>query len=549
LRAALYLRVSTKRQAEKDLSIPDQRKQLEAFCKQRGWMVASEFVEPGASGTTDDRRPAFQAMLGSALGSERPFDVIIVHSFSRFFRDAYKFEYHRRKLDKAGVSLISITQEVGEDPMGEMVRQILNLFDEYQSKENAKHVLRAMNENARQGYWNGARPPFGYAAVAVETKGDAVKKKLVVNPEEAELVKETFRLFQHGTGKSGPMGVRRIVNHLNSSGVTYRRGHKFSSGLVHAMLTCTTYKGQHHFNRRSKKTGQVKDRAEWVPFETPAIIEPAVFDLVQAQLASRAPTVTPPREVNGPTLLTGLAKCSSGSGMTVRTGKGGRYKYYTCHRHMNQGACDCSRKSIPMPMLDGIVLDELESRILVPERIAAILTELIDRTRQANSDGKARVRDLNRQEREITAKLERLYDALSDGMVQKTETFQSKVAQLEKQRAEIIRLKSQMAGQSALPAKVLAQNNLEKFTKAVKANLRDEDPAFRRAYVRQFVDRVEVSYDEVRISGSKAALAGAIASQEKGTSEGVPSFVRKWWAVQGLNLRPHACEACALPLS
>jgi len=338
LRAALYLRVSTKRQAEKDLSIPDQRKQLEAFCKQRGWTVAAEFVEPGASGTTDDRRPAFQAMLGSALEAERSFDVIIVHSFSRFFRDAYKFEYHRRKLDKASVGVISITQEVGEDPMGEMVRQILNLFDEYQSKENAKHVLRAMNENARQGYWNGARPRFGYTAVAVETRGDAVKKKLVVNPEEAELVREIFRLFQHGTGKSGPMGVRRIVNHLNSTGVTYRRGRKFSSGLVHAMLTCTIYKGLHHFNRHSKKTGQVKDRAEWVPFETPVIIEPVVFDRVQAQLASRAPTVTPPREVNGPTLLTGLAKCSSGSGMTVRTGKGGRYKYYTCHRHMRTKA-------------------------------------------------------------------------------------------------------------------------------------------------------------------------------------------------------------------
>jgi len=70
----------------------------------------------------------------------------------------------------------------------------------------------------------------------------------------------------------------------------------------------------------------------------------------------------------------------------------------------------------------------------------------------------------------------------------------------------------------------------------VKANLRAQDPAFRRAYVRQFVDRVEVSEGEVRISGSKAALAGAIAAQEKGISEGVPSFVRKWWAVQGLNL-------------
>jgi len=549
MRAALYLRVSTKRQAEKDLSIPDQRKQLEGFCKQRGWTVAAEFVEPGASGTTEDRRPAFQAMLNSALGPERPFDFIIVHSFSRFFRDAYKFEYHRRKLDKSGIGVISITQEVGEDPMGEMVRQILNLFDEYQSKENAKHVLRAMNENARQGYWNGARPPFGYAAVAMGTKGDAVKKKLAVDPKEADLVKEIFRLFQHGCGKGGPMGVRRIVRHLNASGVTYRRGYKFGSGLVHAMLTCTTYKGVHYFNRRSKKSGKVKDRSEWVPFETPVIIEPTIFDQVQAQLRARAPAVTPPREVNGPTLLIGLVKCSSGSGMTVRTGKGGRYKYYTCARHMNQGGCDCSRKSIPMPTLDGAVLNELESRIFVPERLEAILTELIDRTRRSESDGKAQVRDLHRQEREISAKLDRLYDALSDGTVKKTDTFQSKVAQLEKQRDDIIRVKSQNVRQSTLPTKVLAKNNLERFTSEVRANLRDTDPAFRRAYLRQFVDRVEVSKGEVRISGSKAALADAIAAQQKGPSDGVPGFVREWWSVQGSNLRPPPCQGGILPLN
>ncbi|WP_158272200.1 MULTISPECIES: recombinase family protein [unclassified Caulobacter] len=36
-RAALYLRVSTGRQAESDLSIPDQRRQLEAFCAGKGW--------------------------------------------------------------------------------------------------------------------------------------------------------------------------------------------------------------------------------------------------------------------------------------------------------------------------------------------------------------------------------------------------------------------------------------------------------------------------------------------------------------------------------
>ncbi len=248
-------------------------------------------------------------------------------------------------------------------------------------------------------------------------------------------------------------------------------------------------------------------------------------------------------------MLTGLAKCSSGSGMTVRTGKGGRYKYYTCARHMNQGACDCRRKSIPMPTLDSIVLNELECRIFVPERLEAILAALIALQRHSEADGRARTRELNRKEREITAKLDRLYDALSEGTVQKTVTFQSKVAGLEKERAEIIRLKSETVRQSALPAKVLAKNSLERFTEGVRANLRGEDPAFRRAYVRQFVDRVEVSEGEVRISGSKAALAGAIARQETDSPEGVPSFDRGWWSVQGSNLRPFPCQGNILPLN
>ena len=46
-RAALYFLVSTGRQAEADLSIPDQRRQALAYCAARGWDVAIEFVEPG----------------------------------------------------------------------------------------------------------------------------------------------------------------------------------------------------------------------------------------------------------------------------------------------------------------------------------------------------------------------------------------------------------------------------------------------------------------------------------------------------------------------
>src|SRR6478672_4524922 len=58
-RAALYMRVSTGRQAEHDLSIPDQRSQLRSWCRAKGLDVVAEFVEAGAS-AGDDRRAVFQ---------------------------------------------------------------------------------------------------------------------------------------------------------------------------------------------------------------------------------------------------------------------------------------------------------------------------------------------------------------------------------------------------------------------------------------------------------------------------------------------------------
>ena len=197
LRAALYLRVSTGRQAEHDLSIPDQRAQTIGWVAARGWPVIAEYVEPGAS-AMDDKRPEFQRMIERACGEERPFDVVVVHSVSRFFRDAFGLEFYVRKLAKHNVRLVSITQELGDDPAQVMMRQVIALFDEYQSKENAKHVLRSMKENARQGFWNGARPPFGYRTIEVEKRGARIKKRLEIDPVEAEQVQLIFKLVQGG---------------------------------------------------------------------------------------------------------------------------------------------------------------------------------------------------------------------------------------------------------------------------------------------------------------------------------------------------------------
>ena len=147
LRAALYLRTSTARQAEQDVSIPDQKPQGEAYCLSQGYPFVETFEEPGAS-TTNDRRPEFQRMIEAGTSKPAPFYVFVVHSFSRFFRDAFDMEFYVRKLAKNGVKLVSITQEMGNDPMHVMMRQIMALFDEYQSKENAMQVMRASKAEA-----------------------------------------------------------------------------------------------------------------------------------------------------------------------------------------------------------------------------------------------------------------------------------------------------------------------------------------------------------------------------------------------------------------
>jgi len=139
MRAALYARVSTTRQADNDLSIPDQLRQMRDWCKSQGFTVVQEYIESGAS-ATDDKRPAFQQMIADGLAKPSSFDALIIHSLSRFFRDGIEFGSYERKLKKNGVRIISITQPTSDDTGGEMMRRVINLFDEHQSKENSKHT-------------------------------------------------------------------------------------------------------------------------------------------------------------------------------------------------------------------------------------------------------------------------------------------------------------------------------------------------------------------------------------------------------------------------
>lgn len=533
LRAALYLRVSTGRQAEGDVSLPSQRDLTTRHCDREGWIVADEYVEPGLS-ATDDRRPAFQAMLERACDADHPYDVIVVHAFSRFFRDGAAMELTIRKLRKHGVEVVSTTQPTGADPSQEMMRQIIGIFDEYTSKENGKQVTRAMRENAKQGFWNGATPPLGYRIVEAERRGQKIKKKLEIDPIEKETVELIFRLYDEGDPATGtpPLGVKGICNWLNQRGYRTKRGGTFGVGPLHLILTNTAYIGRWKYNVRSAKTGEKKPESEIVEISIPAIVEQGLFDRVQARLAANNPKVTPPRVVNGPILLTGLATCAHcGGGMTQRTGtsrSGKVYSYYACAGRAQKGPTACKGNAIRMELLDNRVTAALRENLFQRERLTVLLSSLAERRAVRAVAVNNRLVALQAEVTMAEQKLKRLYDSIAKGIVELDDLLGEQIAVLkadrEKAKAALERAASQGAGAATIdPEKVDA------FSRLMADLLSQGDTPALKAYLRSILGNVVVGDKTIRIVGSKDVLAGAVTGRNS-ARQNVRGFVPEWRA-------------------
>jgi site-specific DNA recombinase len=545
LRAALYLRVSTVRQAEHDVSIPDQRKQGEAYCSARGYDLVETFVDAGAS-ATNDRRPEFQRMIDAGTSKPAAFEVVVVHSFSRFFRDHFELEFYVRKLAKNGIRLLSITQEMGDDPMHVMMRQIMALFDEYQSKENAKHVLRAMKENARQGFWNGALPPIGYRIVAAEQRGAKIKKKLEIDPLHADTVRLIYRLFLEGDGVSGPMGVKAITCHLNERRIFTRDGGRWGLAQIHTILTRTTYIGEHRFNKRSHKDRERKPESEVAVMACPPLIDREIFDTVQARLKARDPRMTPARVTSGPTLLTGICFCAKcGGAMTLRTGKGsagGIYRYYTCSTKARQGKTGCEGRSIPMNSLDQLVATHLEERLLQPERLETILANVLDRRQERTERRREHLAELHKRITETDQRLNRLYDAIESGVADlDTPGLKERIVGLNalREQASANAERAQAAFESS-GNQAFSLDMVRAFARTARQRIRLKGGGYRRDHLRALAQRVEVADREVRIIGSKSELLRTLVAAAGGNSSvvRVQSSVLKWCTRSDSNARP-----------
>jgi site-specific DNA recombinase len=543
-----YYRVSTKKQADGGVSIPEQRQQCHAFAASKGLQIEEEYVEEGRSATTG-HRPEFQRMLANLLADPPQAPTILVYNSSRFYRDEAEAEVLIRRLGRAGVIVRSVTQDFGVGPAANFARRVSALVDEEHSVRTAIAVKDGMNQNARQGFWNGTRPPFGYRAIDVERRGPKVKRKLAVFEPEAEIVRLIYGLADEGDGSSGPMGIKNITQYLNHHGrITEGRGSWYSSA-VHRILHSEAYIGTAWWGRTEAKSGMPRPESEWVAVQVPPIIDAETYARVQDRIRERRPDVTPPRITSSGLLLGGIARCAAcGSRLKLSTGKshtGKIYRYYACSARQQQGTCSGPNSiRIGEGVLNEAVLGAIAEQVVTAATIESVMNEVADRRKNGKAEASDRLARLKHELENVKRKQKNMLRAVQNDLVDDDDLFREEAKALKESRRTIehlIQVNQNAVGQSL---DGVTPGQAGDIAREMRQALLSAHPKVQRQFLRGAVASVFVEPEGLTIVGPKDHLAelaaGQPTSNPSAALDEVRISVREWRARQGSNLQPPA---------
>lgn len=374
MKVAIYVRVSSDRQAEKELSIPAQVKAIQQYCLEKGWIIVNEFIEKGKSAKTDDR-PEFQKMIAMAKRSSRPFDAVVVHKFDRFSRKRDDHVIYKALLNQCGVKVISVTEQTEADtPQDMLLEGMLEVISEFFNANLATEVRKGMTQNAKQGYNNGGTPPYGYRTEHIAMGNQKTKSVWVPGPrEEVDLIRWIFNQYAFEN-----KGYHKIASALNEQKVPTQKGGTWSGSTIRAIIFNESYIGRKVWNKQDYQTKGKKwrDRSEWIITENahPALITKELFEQCQTVAKQRnngggethKPFGTKPASLFWLRGVMVCDKCESrmvGNSTSTRTKSGGQ-RYYVCGGYMRKGKEFCSYVGWRKERVEEVVTNKLRTTLL-----------------------------------------------------------------------------------------------------------------------------------------------------------------------------------------
>ncbi|MFA5304733.1 MAG: recombinase family protein [Candidatus Omnitrophota bacterium] len=350
IRCAIYTRVSTSEGLEQEFtSLDNQRESAENYIqsqKSEGWVILPErYDDPGYTGANTDR-PALQKLIADI--KESKIDSVITYKVDRLSRSLLDFSKLLEFFEQNKVTFVSVTQAFNTNTsMGRLTLNILLSFAQFEREIISERTRDKMGAARKKGKWCGGRPPLGYDL-------DKVNHKLIINQQEAEVVRKTFELYLE------KRSLLKVTTALNELGYTSKihlglKGNKFggmklAAPSVQAIIKNISY------------TGKVRYHGQIYQGELEPIVSDEIFQKAQAILADNRRA----RKIAGTTknvgLLNSILHCKDCNSTMyyIYTKKGkNKYNYYLCMNAQKRGYKSCPTRIVTAQVMENKFMEFL----------------------------------------------------------------------------------------------------------------------------------------------------------------------------------------------
>jgi site-specific DNA recombinase len=511
MRAALYARVSTQRQAQAQ-TVEQQIGRLTSHARQQGWDVLPDqvFRDDGYSGASL-RRPGLDRLRDRAAA--RSLDLVVITAPDRLARNYVHQVLLLEELQGHGCEVRFLDRPMSQDPHDQLLLQIRGAVAEYERTLITERMRRGRQRKLEAGVmlpWT--RAPFGYRVDPDHPRDPAGVR---IEEAEAAIVREMFAWY-----------AEEAHSFCSLARLLEQRGIRTSTGLarwnlasIRGLLTNPAYAGEVYGNRWHRRGTQERrsatslrkhsamsrvdaPREEWILVAAiPPLVSQEQFDRVQARLASNRRFAHRNNKAH-PYLLRGLVSCGvCGLACLARTNMH-QYRYYSCtgklpalfsHREQK-----CSSRLSPAGRLDELVWSDLCDLLSHPEQASKALAQAHG-GQWLPQELQARQQGLRRGQASLGQQLERLTEAYLAGVVLLDE-YRRRRSDLEDRLRQLGEQARQLEAQADRQKELAGlSRSLEDFCRRVRDGLAQATFEQRRSLVELLIDRVIVSSGEVEI--------------------------------------------------
>ena len=246
--------------------------------KNSEWEFAGIYSDEAITGTSAERRPGFMKLIEDCETGK--IDIVLTKSISRFARNTVDLLDAVRHLKKRGVAVNFEKDNIDSlTTDGELMLTILASYAQEEVQAMSENIRWTIQKQFKKGQLNGCCRFLGYRWYDEE-------KTLLVVPEEAELVRRIFKMYESGSS------LQQICRALTNEGIPGIRGGKWEKTSISQILQNITYTGnlllqktysQDPITKKSKKNKG--ERPQYYSEKAhEAIIDMETFQAVQKRL-------------------------------------------------------------------------------------------------------------------------------------------------------------------------------------------------------------------------------------------------------------------------